>query len=702
MKFTVRIKLLSAFAVMILLTGVVGWLGVQSTTTLMGRIEEINRNQFMSVSAIKDVKADFWGIRMYLRDLVAAKDPADIQKVGEEISALDTSAHASLTAYETQIKTVQGRQMYDDLVKSYTAYMVGVNGIVSTATQNQDQQALAAIQALEPTTQKVNTQMEALVQRKTGQAQDYFTQSSTDAVQTRLLVIAITSLAILAAIGIGMFLSNSISRGIRMMVRAIEGIVETDLPAIGKLMRSIAAGDLTQSVTIESATLNYRSRDEIGILANSFNRMVEELKETGDDIIGMNSGLRDMVSQLIENAANLSNASDQLATAASQAGQATSQIATTMQQVARGTAEQTDSVTRTVGSVNSMNQAIRNVSEGVGIQEKEITLGAQKAIQIRDSMRKLSESAETNARNSSAGADTARSGAMIVEETVKDMENIRSKVEASAKKIQEMGVRSEQIGTILETIEDLAGQTNMLALNAAIEAARAGEHGKGFAVVADEVRKLAERSATSTKEIGSLISGIQQTVQEAVNGMKLVSVEVSKGMENAYQAGTSLKGIVQTVEEAMRGSERAGGACSALNQEADRLVSSINSLSEVIAKNALAAESMTTNSEEVFQAVENISSVSEENLAAVEEVSAAAEEMSAQVEEVTASASTLSEMAQTLHDIAGQFKLTAERVESRAIKHSSIQPVLEVRSNSAAKPNLLPIPSKNGKLLQPK
>jgi methyl-accepting chemotaxis protein len=445
--------------------------------------------------------------------------------------------------------------------------------------------------------------------------------------------------------------------------------------AIKDVANKLAEGDVNQQIQV-------RSQDEVGQMAKAFQQMIEYLQEmagaayrlahgdltaevtprSNQDALGnafsqMIASLRVTVGKVAESATILIASADQLSTTANQAGQATSQIATTINQVAIGTTQQSASVTKTAGSVEEMSRAIDGVAKGAQEQAVAVAKASEVTTQITSAIEMVANNAQSSAKGASNAANTARSSAKTIEETIQGMEVIKSTVGLSAQKVQEMGQRSEQIGAIVEAIDDIASQTNLLALNAAIEAARAGEHGKGFAVVADEVRKLAERSSIATKEISDLIGSIQQTVTEAVTAMDNGAQEVENGVGRAYQSGQALKLILQAVEAVNKQVEEISDAAQQINASSNELVYSVDSVSAVVEQNTAATEQMAASSGEVTLAIENIASVSEENSAAIEEVSASAEEMSAEVEEVTASAQTLAEMAHELQQVVAQFKL---------------------------------------------
>lgn len=380
-------------------------------------------------------------------------------------------------------------------------------------------------------------------------------------------------------------------------------------------------------------------------LGNAFNRMAVSL------------GV--MVSQILDSAHELDAASVELSSSTGQARQATLQIGATIHKIAQGASQQTEGTGRTLQVVGGMASAIQAVAHGSTEQAAVVQQVGGISGSISSVVQKVVDSTFAQGEGLKRASETTQMGARVIQESIQGMEKIQNKMALSTQKMAEMSSHSEQIGAIVETIDDIASQTNLLALNAAIEAARAGEGGKGFAVVADEVRKLAEKSALATKEIAGLVQQIQASIAETMKAMNESAAEVKNGVGLANQSGAAMTSVQQAAEVNLQHGEDITCSAREMSTLAEELAEEIATVSRVIQENTVATEQMLSNSTTVSHSVENIASVSMENSASVEEVALAIQSVDNQVEVVTLAAQSLTHLSQQLLESVRQFKVSA-------------------------------------------
>jgi methyl-accepting chemotaxis protein len=391
------------------------------------------------------------------------------------------------------------------------------------------------------------------------------------------------------------------------------------------------SGDLDQNIDIHR-------NDEIGALATTFNNMVAYLKEMaavsmavaegdltmevtprskrdtlGNAFLRMSHGLQEIVRATRDGASQVSAGSNQVAGAADESAKVSVQASSAIEEV--------------TSTMHEMSINVQNVVKNTQVQASSVAETSASIDQMVTSIQRVADTAKVLLDIANRSREEVVMGIQTMEKTTDGLNRTNRAIQSSAEIINILGHRADDIGKIIEVIDDLAEQTNLLALNAAIEAARAGEHGLGFAVVADEVRKLAEKSTQSTKEIADLIQSIQREARQAVENMEHSTKIVEEGLSLGNDLGAALHKISDVVTEVYKFSQEIGAATNEQSVGSSQIAKATNRLTEITQEINSAVEEQASGAQAVVRAMDKMRELVQQSASSSTELSAAAEQM---------------------------------------------------------------------------
>jgi len=424
----------------------------------------------------------------------------------------------------------------------------------------------------------------------------------------------------------------AVSLGVAIAYRTAKSITQplTDLMNVARGIGN--TGDLEHNIDLGR-------EDEIGELARTFHKMVNYLKEmagvseaiAGGDLTvevkprSSHDTLGNAFARMVEGLAGLVRS---VRDASSQVASASNQVAGASDDAAKIGLQSASAIDEVTSTMHEMSVNVQNMVKSTQVQASSVSETSASIDQMVASIQRVADTAKVLLDISNRSREEVHNGIGTMEKATDGLNRINTTITSSGEIIGALGQRADDIGKIIEVIDDLAEQTNLLALNAAIEAARAGEHGLGFAVVADEVRKLAEKSAQSTKEISELIQSIQKEARKAVENMDRSTTIVNEGLELGGELNAALRKISNVVTEVYKFAQEIGAATNEQSHGSSQIARATTRLNEITHEINSAVEEQASGAQAVVKAMERMRELVQQSTSGSTELAASSEQMS--------------------------------------------------------------------------
>jgi len=570
------------------------------------------------------VKFQMMQNRLYLSNYLLSGDTREVDRMNEGIHSLNdklekTASLANSDQQKSALEKVQ--QLEQNWAREFSQPLVDKRKDVDSGNATVAELQIFYLQKDASSWVKNSTEFLDVADKENKKVVEERRSSDEKAATYTILV---SLLSTILALTVGSFIAFRTARSITEPLAKLMTVAHK----IGN------TGDLDHNVEIDT-----QRSDEIGELARTFANMVTYLKEmaavseaiaNGDLMVDVQprskqDTLGHAFQQMVQSLRGLVRSVRDLA---SQVASASSQVAGASDESAKISLQGSSAIDEVTSTMHEMSVNVQNMVKSTQTQASSVSETSASIDQMVASIQRVADTAKVLLDISNRSREEVHSGITTMDKATEGLTKINNTIKSSGAIIDALGQRADDIGKIIEVIDDLAEQTNLLALNAAIEAARAGEHGLGFAVVADEVRKLAEKSAQSTKEISELIQSIQKEARKAVENMDESTTIVNEGLELGGELNGALRKISNVVTEVYKFAQEIGAATNEQSHGSSQIARATTRLNEITHEINSAVEEQASGAQAVVKAMERMRELIQQSTSGSTELAASAEQMS--------------------------------------------------------------------------